>query len=179
MPWYNGPTVLEALDRFQVADPPQKLPLRFPIQDVYRFDHRRILAGRVESGTLRVGDKILFSPRNKVSTIKSIESWPQGSRESRARGRIDRDHVDRTDFRRARPDRIREKDAPIETDVFKAKLFWLGRQNLEVGRKIKLKLTTEEVECQIQSIEKLIDASTLAEIDRSRVRTLPATTWRR
>ena len=73
-------------------------PCGFPIQDVYRFDHRRILAGRVESGTLRVGDKILFSPRNKVSTIKSIESWPHGARAERPRGRIRRDHVDRTEF---------------------------------------------------------------------------------
>src|ERR1017187_10087299 len=66
MPWYNGPTVLEALDRFQVAESQEKLPLRFPVQEVYRFDQRRILAGRVESGTLRVGDKVLFSPRTKA-----------------------------------------------------------------------------------------------------------------
>jgi bifunctional enzyme CysN/CysC len=165
MPWYSGPTVLEALDRFQIAEPQQNLPMRFPIQDVYRFDQRRILAGRVESGTLRVGEKILFSPRNKVSTVKSIESWPHGSRETASAGEsvgitlteqvfVERGQIGST-----------EEDAPIEEDVFNAKLFWLGRQNLEVGRKIKLKLTTEEVECQIQSIEKVIDASTLAEID--------------
>jgi bifunctional enzyme CysN/CysC len=165
MPWYGGPTVLEALDHFQIAEPPQNLPLRFPIQDVYRFDHRRILAGRVESGTLHVGDKILFSPRNKVSTVKSIEHWPHGSRKAAHTGEsigitlteqifVERGQIGST-----------EQDPPIETDVFNAKFFWLGRQNLEVGRKIKLKLTTEEVECQIQSIEKLIDASTLAEID--------------
>ena len=165
MPWYNGPTVLEALDRFQIAESQEKLPLRFPVQDVYRFDQRRILAGRVESGTLRVGDKVLFSPRNKISTVKSIEGWPQGSREVATAGEsigitlteqifVERGQVGST-----------EEDAPIEGNVFKAKFFWLGRQNLEVGRKIKLKLTTEEVECQIQSIEQVIDASTLAEID--------------
>jgi bifunctional enzyme CysN/CysC len=169
MPWYGGPTVLEALDRFHIAKPPQNLPLRFPIQDVYRFDHRRILAGRVESGTLRVGDKILFSPRNKMSTVKSIESWPQRSRDVARAGEsvgitlTEQIFVERGQIGSA------ELEAPIETDVFKAKFFWLGRQSLEVGRKIKLKLTTEEVECQVQSIEKLIDASTLAEIDaRSR-----------
>jgi bifunctional enzyme CysN/CysC len=165
MPWYNGPTVLEALDRFQVADPPQNLPLRFPIQDVYRFDHRRILAGRVESGTLRVGDKILFSPRNKVSTVKSIESWPQGTRQGADAGESIGITLTEQIFVERGQIGSSEEDAPIEADVFKAKLFWLGRQNLEVGRRIKLKLTSEEVECQIQSIEKLIDASTLAEID--------------
>jgi bifunctional enzyme CysN/CysC len=165
MPWYAGPTVLEALDRFQIAEPPQNLPLRFPIQDVYRFDQRRILAGRVESGALRVGDKILFSPRNKVSTVRSIEHWPQGSREVAHAGEsigitlTEQIYVERGQIGST------ELDPPIETDVFNAKFFWLGRQNIEIGRKIKLKLTTEEVECQIQSIEKLIDASTLAEID--------------
>ena len=166
MPWYSGPTVLEALDRFQVAEPPHNLPLRFPIQDVYRFDERRILAGRVESGVLRVGDKILFSPRNKVSTVKSIENWPQeGGREVASAGESVGITLTEQIFVERGQIGSGEQDAPIEGDVFKAKFFWLGRQNLEVGRKIKLKLTTEEVECQIQSIEKLIDASTLAEID--------------
>ena len=165
MPWYSGPTVLEALDRFQTAEPPHNLPLRFPIQDVYRFDQRRILAGRVESGILRVGDKILFSPRNKVSTVKSIEHWPHGSRETASAGESIGITLTEQIFVERGQIASNEQDAPIESDVFKAKFFWLGRQNLEVGRKIKLKLTTEEVECQIQSIEKLIDASTLAEID--------------
>ncbi len=64
MSWYGGPTLLEFLEC--VADRPSHAaaPLRFPIQDVYRFDDRRILAGQVESGTIRVGDAIvLFAVR--------------------------------------------------------------------------------------------------------------------
>ncbi len=165
MPWHHGPTVLETLDSFAVAQPQQNLPLRFPIQDVYRFDDRRILAGRIESGTLRVGDKLIFSPRNKVSVVKSIETWPVGGRTEAKAGEsvgitlTEQIYVERGQIA------SHETDAPIESDVFQAKLFWLGRQNLEVGRKVKLKLTTTEMECQIQSIEKLIDASTLSEID--------------
>ena len=52
MPWWKGPTVVETLDEFKAARPLGDQPLRFPIQDVYRFDHRRILAGRVESGRI-------------------------------------------------------------------------------------------------------------------------------
>jgi bifunctional enzyme CysN/CysC len=167
MPWYNGPTVLEALDQFPIAEQPHNLPLRFPIQDVYRFDRRRILAGRVESGTLRVGDKLLFSPRNKVSTVKSIENWPGSPRESASAGESVGITLTEQIFVERGQVGSHEQGAPIETDVFNAKLFWLGRQNLEVGRKVKLKLTTQEIECRIQSIEKIIDASTLAEIDKS------------
>src|SRR5437016_2358855 len=75
MPWWQGPTVLEALDQFKVSGLPHNQPLRFPIQDVYRFDERRILAGRVEAGSIKVGDKLIFSPSNKTSSVKSIERW--------------------------------------------------------------------------------------------------------
>src|SRR6516164_7605623 len=48
--WYTGPTVVEALDRFLPAQPATALPLRLPVQAVYKFDDRRIAAGRIESG---------------------------------------------------------------------------------------------------------------------------------
>ena len=67
MPWWQGPTVLETLDEFEVAGLPVNQPLRFPVQDVYRFDERRILAGRVESGSIKVGDRLIFAPSNKTS----------------------------------------------------------------------------------------------------------------
>ena len=69
MPWYEGPTVLSMLDTFEPPAPLVEMPLRFPIQDVYRFDERRIIAGRVESGTLKVGDSLVFSPNNKTSVV--------------------------------------------------------------------------------------------------------------
>jgi len=62
MDWYKGKTLSEALDAFEVSSPPVAQPLRFPVQDVYRFDETRILVGRVESGILRKGDtlKLIF-----------------------------------------------------------------------------------------------------------------------
>jgi len=65
MPWWTGPTVLATLDEFQVSEPPEGQPLRLPIQDVYRFDKRRILAGRVEAGSIKVGDRIVFFPHQQ------------------------------------------------------------------------------------------------------------------
>jgi len=165
MPWYKGPTVLEALDQFEIAPADANLPLRFAIQDVYRFDHRRILAGRVEAGTIKVGDTILFSPRNKISHVKTIEGWPGNGKQSASAGESIGITLAEQIFVERGQIGSHEDHAPIETDVFKAKLFWLGRQNLEVGRRVKLKLTSTEVECHVQSIEKIIDASSLAEVD--------------
>ncbi len=102
MPWWNGPTVLATLDEFKAARMPGDQPLRFPIQDVYRFDHRRILAGRVESGRIKVGDRLVFSPSNKTSTVKSIERWNASGARLRRGRREHRDHLDRPGVRRAR-----------------------------------------------------------------------------
>ena len=83
MPWYDGPAITEMLDHFQPPKKLTELPLRFPVQDVYRFDERRIIAGRIESGTLRVGDQLIFSPNNKTSAVASIERWEAAPRRTR------------------------------------------------------------------------------------------------
>ncbi len=75
MSWFDGPTVLEALDQTESKQSGDALPLRFCVQDIYRFDERRIVAGRIETGVLRVGDPIVFSPANKASTVQTIERW--------------------------------------------------------------------------------------------------------
>jgi bifunctional enzyme CysN/CysC len=168
MPWWNGPTVLEALD--QLVAPAQALdqPLRFAIQDVYRFDERRILAGRIESGTLRTGDRLVFSPTNKVSTVKTIERWNAPECNTASSG----DSVGITLTEQIFVTRgmigAPEADPPFEMSSFKARLFWLGRQPLRQGRTYKLKLSTQEVECMIESIDRVIDASTLNPVDRSK-----------
>src|SRR4030095_5994070 len=50
-------------------------PLRFPIQDVYKFDARRILAGRISAGRLKIGDHLVFSPSNKRANVRTIEAF--------------------------------------------------------------------------------------------------------
>ena len=161
IPWYTGPTITEMLDSFEPPQPLQHLPLRFPIQDVFRFDDRRILAGRVEAGTLKVGDTLIFSPGNKTAVVKSIETWHAPAKTSAQAGEsigitlteqifVERGHV-----------ASHQVDAPIESNRIKARLFWMGKSNLAVGQKTKLKLTTQELDAEIVSIERIIDASTL------------------
>jgi bifunctional enzyme CysN/CysC len=75
--WYQGATVIEALDRFAPARPPTTLPLRLPVQAVYKFDDRRIVAGRIDSGEIAVGDEIAVAPSGKRAVVRSIEAWPE------------------------------------------------------------------------------------------------------
>lgn len=166
MPWWKGPTVLEALDEFAPQEPPKEQPLRFPIQDVYRFDERRILAGRVESGTLRVGDRLIFCPTNKVSTVKTIERWSAPPADSASAGESIGITLTEQIFVERGAVACHETAPAYELTRFKARLFWMGRQPLLKDKPYKLKLTTQEVECRIEAIEKVIDASTLATLER-------------
>ncbi|MDB6029856.1 MAG: adenylyl-sulfate kinase [Verrucomicrobiales bacterium] len=167
MAWYNGPTVLQTLDEFKVAESPKDQSLRFPIQDVYRFDERRILAGRVESGSIKVGDRLLFAPTNKVSTVKTIERWNASSRDNAQAGESIGITLTEQIFVERGAVATLETEPPYELSRFKARVFWLGKQPFKKGKKYKLKLTTQEVECEIESIDKVIDASSLATVSRA------------
>ncbi|HEV8543737.1 MAG TPA: adenylyl-sulfate kinase, partial [Verrucomicrobiae bacterium] len=140
--------------------------LRFPIQDVYRFDERRILAGRIESGTIKVGDRLIFSPGNKTSTVRTIERWNAPSHESASAGESIGVTLSEQIFVERGAIASLEKDAPYELPRFKARLFWLGRAPFRKGKLYKLKLATQEVDCEIDSIERVIDSSTLETVSR-------------
>ncbi|AEF97083.1 translation elongation factor EF-1 subunit alpha [Methanotorris igneus] len=74
MPWYNGPTLVEALDKFNPPEKPTNLPLRIPIQDVYSITGvGTVPVGRVETGILKPGDKVIFEPAGVQGEVKSIE----------------------------------------------------------------------------------------------------------
>ncbi|MBV9392246.1 MAG: adenylyl-sulfate kinase [Verrucomicrobia bacterium] len=159
--WYSGPTLLTALDGLMPNFADVSAPLRFAVQDVYRFDHRRILAGRVESGSLRVGDRLVFAPNNKISTVASIERWSAPRKDSASAGEsigitlteqifVERSHIG-----------CHEKELPIQTNRFRARVFWMGNNPLTLDRRYKVKLLTQEVEAQLVSIDRVIDATTL------------------
>ena len=137
MKWHHGPTLAEALDAMTPMAPPTDLPLRFCVQDVYKFDDRRIIAGRIETGMLQVGDELVFSPANKTSIVQSIEHWPPvtaAATSPRANNgiAIAGDSIGITLREQIFVERgyiaSHSKDAPIETNRFHADLFWIARQ---------------------------------------------------
>ena len=166
MPWWKGKTVLQTLDDFQVAEVPGNQPLRFPVQDIYRFDKRRILAGRVEAGTIRVGDRLLFSPSNKTSTVKTIERWNVPATDEASAGESIGITLTEQIFVERGAIASLEASPPYALTRFKARLFWLGRTPFSKSKSYKLKLASQEIECEIDSIERLIDSSTLETISR-------------
>lgn len=163
MPWYKGPTLLEALDEFSKAPSKAEQPLRMPVQAVYKFvsqgDDRRIIAGRIEAGKAKVGDRVVFLPSNKTSTIKSIESFNAPAKKEIGAGwstgftLSEEIYVTRGEIM-ARPE-----EAPLVSTRFRANMIWLGKKAFATGRDYKLKIHTQSQPVRLHKINKVMDAS--------------------
>lgn len=161
--WYRGPTLVEAIDGFLPPPSATDQPLRFPIQDVYKFDERRIIAGRIESGRLKVGDTLVFSPGGRKAKVATIEAWPEDRCPSEAEaGRSTGITLDDQIFVERGQIGHLEDSGPVETNSLRARLVWLGRQPLVRGKRYKLKLATAEHQVEVQTIERVIDTADLA-----------------
>ncbi len=165
MPWYDGPTLLGALDALQREAPPPDQPLRVVVQDVYRFDARRIIAGRVEAGTLRVGDRVRFYPGGEAQVVSRLEAWAEDAPESVHAGQsigftlADQIFVERgmVAAHEGRPPRVARR--------FVASLFWMGREAMRVGADYRLKLLTADVPCRVVALRGSLDPVTRGEAE--------------
>ena len=73
-PWYNGPTLFEAIDAAAMPSKPLDKPLRLPIQDVYKISGiGTVPVGKIETGTLNSGKTVVFNPSQKSAEVKTIE----------------------------------------------------------------------------------------------------------
>jgi bifunctional enzyme CysN/CysC len=119
------------------------------------------VAGRVETGTLKVGDALVFSPANKTSTVHSIERWNAPNNGPAISG----DSIGITLTEQIFVERgyvaSHQTDTPIEANRFRADLFWIAKEPMRVGHLYDLRLATQDVKCQIVSIEEVMDSSTL------------------
>ncbi|TAI65272.1 adenylyl-sulfate kinase [Bradyrhizobium sp. Leo170] len=161
--WYKGPSVVEALDALEPARPAETLPLRLPVQAIYKFDDRRIVAGRIESGSLKAGDEIVIMPAGKIARIKTVESWPvtplQGPQTA---GRSVGITLDRELFIE-RGDVIGHVgQSPRDTRRIHARIFWLHDKPLSKGDQILIRLGTRETRASVVAIDKAVDPGALS-----------------
>jgi bifunctional enzyme CysN/CysC len=161
--WYKGPTVVEALDALEPARPPDALALRLPVQAIYKFDDRRIVAGRIESGHLSAGDEIVIMPSAKIAKIKTVESWPLTPIKGRqSAGRSVGITLDRELFIERGDVIAHTASAPRDTRRIRARIFWLHDKPLNEGASILVRLGTKESRATVVTIEKAVDPGELA-----------------
>jgi len=159
MGWYNGHTVLEALGTFKIKENANNKPLRYMVQDVYNFD-KRIIVGRVESGIIRKGDEITVLPSGEKTRVKSVEEFLKEVTEAEA-GKCtgittqNKLFVDRGNVI------VHDSDRPVVTDRIKANLFWMDKIPYKMGASVWFRCGTQEVSCEIEKINRVIDSSTL------------------
>ncbi|TAL26866.1 MAG: adenylyl-sulfate kinase [Alphaproteobacteria bacterium] len=170
MPWFKGLTLLETLDVFEPVAPPVERPLRFPVQDVYRYDEIRYIAGRIEAGKIRKGDTLTFSPSNRQAKVVSIEKW--GAKHdilSAQAGESIGITLDQPIFVARGDIASHDRQAPWLTNVFRANVFWLGKKPLKVGSHYKIKLATYEATVIVQSIDRVINTDDLSRAEKDSV----------
>jgi len=159
MPWYDGPVVLEAIERLTVTETAQ-LPMRFSVQDTYDFDGRRIHAGRVESGALRVGDVACVLPDGFQVTIESIRRFPADCSVAEAGTCVG---VTLSEDEKVRRGQVLSdpSDLPVATAAFSARLFWLGEEPLRAGDAFTVRVACQEAACAVDRIHQRVDTATL------------------
>jgi bifunctional enzyme CysN/CysC len=168
--WYRGPTVVEALDALEPARPLEQLALRLPVQAIYKFDDRRIVAGRIESGHLAAGQEIVIMPAGKIARIKTVESWPVTPIEGRqGAGRSVGITLDRELFIE-RGDVIAHAGlSPRDTRRLRARIFWLHDKPLSKGEQILVRLGTREARATVVAIEKAVDPGELSSLETASI----------
>ncbi|MEW5896115.1 MAG: GTP-binding protein [Nanoarchaeota archaeon] len=164
MSWYSGITVLEALDSFIPEKNIEDRPLRFPVQDVYKIDEKRINVGRVESGIIKKGEKIVILPEGKKTRVKSVEKYLQQVTKAKAgesTGIVTEDafFLDRGMVI------CHEHNQPRVTNRITANVFWMAKLPFDLSQPITMKLATQEIRCKVERIIQKINSSTLEKIE--------------
>ena len=161
--WYEGPTLLELLEQASVEG--SAGPLRFPVQLVSRSrfgprQERRGLAGRVESGTIAVGDAVLAWPNRLEARVAEVVTL-DGALEVAGAGRSITVVLDRqVDV--ARGDLLsHHRDPPALARRFQARLAWLDREPLALRGRYVLKHLTQTVRATVESLESRLDVASL------------------
>jgi bifunctional enzyme CysN/CysC len=162
-PWYAGPTLLETLDQFPKAPGKTDAAFRMPVQAVYKFtnagDDRRIVAGRIDGGRVKVGDRVAFSPSNKSATVKTIEGFNAAPRSEIDAGWSTGFTLSEEIYVTRGEVMSHADQPPLVSTRLRANVIWLGRKPFVQGRDYKLKLHTVATPVRIHKLIKVIDAS--------------------
>jgi bifunctional enzyme CysN/CysC len=164
MYWYNGPTLLEHLERLDVDHGFEEKPFRFPVQWVNRpnLDFRGF-SGTVASGSIAPGDRVVVAASGRESTVSRIVSANGDLPEARAGDAVTLTLTDDVDI--ARGDIIARTDSrPEVLDQFAVHVLWMGEEALLPGRSYLMRIGTKYVPARFTSLKHKVDVNTLEHI---------------
>jgi elongation factor 1-alpha len=161
MPWYMGPTLLEALDAIQEPKRPVDRPLRLPLQDVYKIGGiGTVPVGRVETGVLKPGMVVTFAPANVTTEVKSIEMHHEQLQEAVPGDNVGFNvkNVSVKDIRRGNVAGDSKNDPPQEVENFTAQVIILNHPGqIHAGYAPVLDCHTAHIACKFAELISKID----------------------
>jgi sulfate adenylyltransferase subunit 1 len=164
MPWYEGPTLIELLESISVYDETHDAPFRFPVQLVARHNGHeandfRGYMGRIESGRVALGDRLVVQPSGVEATVKAIQTF-DGDLQSAVAGQsvtlLLNEYVDVS-----RGDVLSGSAQPATLlKQVKADVCWMADEPLDVRRKYWIKHGTRQTMAKVKAVENLLDVNT-------------------
>ena len=132
--WYKGLSFVEVLDECKIQENEKSESIRFPVQDIYKMGDKRIIVGRIESGKIKSGTKLIFLPSNESVSVKTLEVWPKAKKEYEIGDCIgitlsEQIFVDKGNMASD------IKTPPKLTNRFESRMFWLSKKKISFNKK--------------------------------------------
>jgi len=161
MPWFEGPALLEYLEKLPVTNLTNYGPLRFPIQYVVRPDRTfRGFAGQIASGELRPGMNIVALPSGLKTRVKSIVSFDGDVQQAGPGTAVNITLEDEIDLSRGDLVTTADRLPTVEKD-FRAMVVWMHADRLDFHKDYLLKHTTRTVKARVKHVRHRVDVNTL------------------
>jgi sulfate adenylyltransferase subunit 1 len=164
MPWYKGPTLIDLLEGLSVYDESHQSPFRFPVQLVARHNGHeandfRGYMGRIEAGSVKVGDKLVVQPSGVEATVKEIVTFDGNLQSASAGQSVTILLEEHRDISRGDVLSAADKPATLLKNV-QADVCWLSEDALDVRRKYWIKHGTKQTMAKVTKVESLLDINT-------------------
>ncbi len=167
MDWYDGPSVLHQLENVTISADRNLIDFRFPVQYVVRpHQDFRGFAGRIASGTIKVGEPVITLPSGQESRIKEIVTYNDTRKlEARAGDSVILTIEDERDISRGEMI-VRKNNVPVTGRHFEATICWMDdSKSLETGKSYRIQHTTRLVNGVIKKLRYQLDVNTLHRLD--------------
>lgn len=162
--WFDGPTLIEALDALAQPAPAAAKPLRMAVQDVYRRAAHRWAVGRIDAGTVRVGDTVRILPTNQLATIAALDVAGQSAMSAGVGAAVAIRFASEVLLARGQLIVPQNSDAQL-VDHIRLRAFWLDRDPLMAHERLTLRVHSASITAHVEAIERPLDLATLERKD--------------
>lgn len=167
-PWYKGETLLHLLELVPLKEGIENLPFRFPVQYVVRpqtaeWPDYRAYAGRIASGTIKVGDKITVLPSHTSSVVTRIDEGEKTLEEAQAPQSVSISLKDDVDVSRG-SQIVKSSELPKEGQQVEILVCWLNHRPLQIRQKYIIRHVTDELQGFVSAVDYKVNINTLENI---------------